>query len=93
MLDQQQQQRWQQQIVLCDGIPLILWTVPFVFMNSSIYLSLTAIFRWSRNWHRFSNPENSGLKVGCQRVTEPVLSPLLHKRLADGSSNAITPQM
>jgi hypothetical protein len=24
------------------------------------------------NWHRFSNPSNDGLKVGCQRVTEPV---------------------
>ena len=25
-----------------------------------------------RNWHRFSNPVLSGLKVGCQRVNEPV---------------------
>ena len=25
-----------------------------------------------RNWHRFSNPSADGLKVGCQRITEPV---------------------
>jgi hypothetical protein len=42
--------------------------IPFILFN----LYSPDKFVRIRNWHRFSNPVLSGLKVGCQRVNEPV---------------------
>lgn len=54
----------------------------FDFCVSHFYrfnLSFPVLHR-GRNWHRFSNFDlKSPLLVGCQRVTEPILSSLLYK--------------
>ena len=50
--------------------------VCFIFFVFNLFFSA---FHQSRSWHLFSNLVLPKLLVGCQWVSEPILSPLLNK--------------
>ena len=50
--------------------------VCFIFSFFNLFFS---VFHRSRSWHLFSNLGLLRLLVGCQWVSEPILSPLLNK--------------
>ena len=60
-------------IEFCFVFEFVCFIFFFVF---NLFFS---VFHQSRNWHRFSNFVLPKLLVGCQWVSEPILSPLLYK--------------
>ena len=72
----------------CATVDFVFEFVCFIFFVFNLFIS---VFHRSRNWHRFSNRYLSRLLVGCQWVSEPILSPLLHKLIhTQVGSNSVT---